>query len=1055
MESLERAEEQISPAGDFTAERRRQSLVRNISNLVLLQSVGLTAGAVYLTSLFVIPAGLSGYAALVVAYAVISAAVSLLGFSMKRSLSTPLGMALISVVAAVLCLAAPVLGSGSFALTAAIGAFFSLCRLLFSIGLRESGRLFSPDGRSRAAIIKVLAGSGAAAGGLISALCGSFGQWSLMQLIPLSAALCSFIPVLLCRRCQAGRPAISAYRGREVFPSSIALVRNVRRVPLAFWLLCASAMAAPLIVMYDCAALSLFVRSGLEPRLIPVLLGISALLFGAAFALGVLFISARLVMRFGARDVYMLFPSAGLVFPWAALINGGGAMIAASLLPLCRFVLKGLTFDESSEVMAESIPESMKEPLEIISDSVAAPVGFLISGAVLTALAGSDPAGPLPYFPAVLAAVLFLYVTFRVRREYIASLVTLFKERNTDILSLKRGLGGSVAIGYPEVMQGLADSDDRVCLFILHSFRKLMPSSLERPLLELLSSRSSAVQAQILQLLGESGSTAAQEEIRKLLRSPLPVLRARALEALMKIDCAANRDFFIEALGDEDPEARAQAAAALQGDGSERERVLAVIREMIGREDRDWACWGAYAAGFTAEKSLFFFLVPLLSSPSFSVRLKAIESMGKLIDYDNEELRAVIVSALHDKAPAVRVAAMNILAAFGQKGMVEVFTPLLGDRSAKVRNEAVAILTRCGDSVTEDMRSLLYDGSERTVESALRVLSALDTRSALDYVYRFLEVEFDYSYRNVQMQAVLEQYEDDSGILPAALLDSTRKAQSHAFIVLSALRRKRSMKRKDGFPFQAGSDGRELLQAFLGGMEERISRLLAPFMEYDGQKELLQAVSRKLKRNLPSIDELCEEGLHHPDRWVGEATFCFLDRTGRGELSAHERRRFKYADEGGRKVLEEILILKKIPLFMNLSMELLKDISEITEERHCCTGQIVFEEGDIGDEMYLIYSGTVKIFKGGRSTEEIVLSTLGEKGYFGEMALLDDAPRSASAMVLEPSVLSVLSREKLYALIYEKPEIAIEICRLLSSRLRDANDRLQDALQGDAAKTAC
>jgi cAMP-binding proteins - catabolite gene activator and regulatory subunit of cAMP-dependent protein kinases len=103
--------------------------------------------------------------------------------------------------------------------------------------------------------------------------------------------------------------------------------------------------------------------------------------------------------------------------------------------------------------------------------------------------------------------------------------------------------------------------------------------------------------------------------------------------------------------------------------------------------------------------------------------------------------------------------------------------------------------------------------------------------------------------------------------------------------------------------------------------------------------------------------------------------------------------------------------------------------------------------------MYLIYTGRVKIFKRGKNREEMVLSELGEKDYFGEMALLDDAPRSASAMVLEPAVLSVLTREKLYTIIYEKPEIAIEVCRILSSRLRDANDRLQDALQGESVKS--
>jgi len=1050
MDYLERAEEQISHASDFTAERKRKSQSRCLGLLTLLNGVGLTAGAVFLVTLFLIPAGLSGYGTLLVVYALVSIPVFLLRFSFRQRSFSPLQIAVISFAPALLCLYAPFLITGQTGMSLVTGGYFFLCTLLYVVITDEVRRHSSLDAAFQARMNKALTGPGVAIGGIVSVFCASFEMWSVMECLPLAGAICSLVPVLLDRRCTCRSEADSEHAGGEIISSCTALLRNLPRLPLAFWLLVASVVAAPIVALHDCVALLLLTKAGLEPRITAAVLGLIAALGGALFHAGMLFIDPRIVMRFGVRDVYMLFPSSGILLPVAALATGGPAL--AALLPVNRYAVKSMTYDESCYVIAENLPSSMKARLEILSVCIATPCAFLLSGALICVIAGTDLNGTVLSVMASLICILFFYVSFRVRKEYISSLVSLFKERNTDILTVAKGFGRKVAFEYSVILEGLRGSDDRACLFILNSLKKIMPSSMEKPLLELLPQKSTAVKALILQLLGDNGAEGAQAEIRKYLKSPHPVLRARAFEALRKIDCKAHRDDFIEGLDDEDPEARAQAAAALILDRVSGESGLAVIRDMITSENRDWACWGAYAAGLTTEKSFFYYLVPLLSSPSFSVRLKAIEAMEKLIDYKNGELMPVIRKALQDKAPAVRIIAMNILASFGNNGIVELFAPLLGDRSVTVRNEAVAILAKCGESVVEEMRSFLYEKDERTVESALRVLSSLDTRSALDFVYRFLHVEFTYSYRNVQMRSVLERCEGDRELLICALRDNTRKTFHHAFIVLQALREKRRSKKNHAYPFHQNGSGGELLHAFLGGMEERVSQFLVPFMEYDEQKERLQAVSTRLKRPLPSIEELCEEGVHHPDPWVGEATFYFLEMTGRSSLFAHERGRFKYADEGGRKVLEEILILKKIPLFMNLNMELLKDISEITEEKHYYAGQIVFEEGDIGDEMYLIYSGKVKIFKRGKNREEIVLSELGEKGYFGEMALLDDAPRSASAMVLESAVLSVLTREKLYAIIYEKPEIAIEVCRILSSRLRDANDRLQGALQGDTGK---
>jgi CRP/FNR family transcriptional regulator, cyclic AMP receptor protein len=108
-------------------------------------------------------------------------------------------------------------------------------------------------------------------------------------------------------------------------------------------------------------------------------------------------------------------------------------------------------------------------------------------------------------------------------------------------------------------------------------------------------------------------------------------------------------------------------------------------------------------------------------------------------------------------------------------------------------------------------------------------------------------------------------------------------------------------------------------------------------------------------------------------------------------------------------------------------------------------GEIVFEEGSPGREMFIVHSGRVRIFMSGPD-EEILLAVLGPGEVFGEMALVDDGPRSATATAVENDTqLVVVDHPKFFYLITQQPAFALTLLQILAQRIRNLERQLAGA----------
>jgi len=134
--------------------------------------------------------------------------------------------------------------------------------------------------------------------------------------------------------------------------------------------------------------------------------------------------------------------------------------------------------------------------------------------------------------------------------------------------------------------------------------------------------------------------------------------------------------------------------------------------------------------------------------------------------------------------------------------------------------------------------------------------------------------------------------------------------------------------------------------------------------------------------------------------------------------------------------VDVIPLLRSLPLFEGLSDEDLESIAKGLNRRSFRPGEIIFHQGDLGDSMYFIQSGDVNIHLPGEDSRRVSLKDLGPGEFFGEVALLDGEPRTASALASTRTTLLELQREALERYLQGRPQAAMSILRSMGQRMR-------------------
>ena len=140
---------------------------------------------------------------------------------------------------------------------------------------------------------------------------------------------------------------------------------------------------------------------------------------------------------------------------------------------------------------------------------------------------------------------------------------------------------------------------------------------------------------------------------------------------------------------------------------------------------------------------------------------------------------------------------------------------------------------------------------------------------------------------------------------------------------------------------------------------------------------------------------------------------------------------------------ENKAFLKRVPLFSGLTDSQIERLAAGSVRRNFPKGRTIVAEGEPSQSLYILLSGRAKVQRSDTEGKEVILSVLSAGECFGEMSLIDDAPRSASVITLESSDFMSIAKDSFKAVLVSSPEISLRIMKGLVKRLREADKKIE------------
>jgi len=135
-------------------------------------------------------------------------------------------------------------------------------------------------------------------------------------------------------------------------------------------------------------------------------------------------------------------------------------------------------------------------------------------------------------------------------------------------------------------------------------------------------------------------------------------------------------------------------------------------------------------------------------------------------------------------------------------------------------------------------------------------------------------------------------------------------------------------------------------------------------------------------------------------------------------------------------------VLKAVPLFASFPEDQLRMLTTMVTRRSASRSTTIMAGGDATDSLYIVLSGRLKVMMSASDGKEVILSILGPGEFFGEMGLIDDEPRSASVVTIEPCELLAIAKRDVKECLLENTDMAMAVRRGLVRRLREADRKI-------------
>lgn len=503
------------------------------------------------------------------------------------------------------------------------------------------------------------------------------------------------------------------------------------------------------------------------------------------------------------------------------------------------------------------------------------------------------------------------------------------------------------------------------------------------------------------------------------LQAPEPAVRRMAVSMLGRMATPRAADGLAVAIADADSGVRIAALAGLASlPGAAASRKLAV--ERLTDPDEAVRAAAVRAMGIMDAEALSETLEPLGSDPSVLVRSAIAVAMD-----GRGGATTVVGELLTDPSPDVRHAVIEEVAAVGglRQGstIASLLLGALDDDSPRVRRTAAGLLA-LRDTETDGVVELLGSGPPRAQDAALLALLGHGpaVRGAV------LEWAEQQIARATMWRASRRALESDQ---------ATTQPPDSAAAFLASLLMRRELQLADralgALAVLGASEAGGVIRRCIRSTDQETRAQALEALDSIGDRRLSRAVVTFLDADaggpLSSRDIVLSGLAGNEDPWVALLAQRAIEDNRGAEPMAETQRTVSEIDT--------MLLLRRVPLFEGLEPEDLQRIASTCSERSYPAGATIMREGDLGNELFVIIEGDVRVVRDQPGGGERLIRTYQAGDHIGELAVLRDRSRAATVIAQADLRVLVIEGENLKAILRERPEAAMAMLATLAERI--------------------
>ena len=697
-------------------------------------------------------------------------------------------------------------------------------------------------------------------------------------------------------------------------------------------------------------------------------------------------ISSRIIARFGLRIGLLAMPLVVTLSLGVLAFNGsmGAPLLVVFVIGTFAKLVNvafGFSLSQSANaIVYQSLPENIRGRIQAAAEGIVQPIAIGLAGLSLLALtAGLELSYIGLAYVLVGLGVLWLIVIILLSGNYVQALTRVITKRRLGEDANVLADPASLSI----LRDRLQDSHPAVVIYALNKLEALDTKTVIAQLPGLMQHSAPEVRRKALMLVESWKLKAMLQSVKNQLKvEMIPFVKESALRALGAI--ADDKTLLVHALDETDTDILHGALTGLLKHGDEP----------------------------IAEQKL----KNLLASTSSADRNLAIEVIGEI---RRREFYLYLIAAC-DSSITSRAAGLS-LTAIGADALSEIESAF--GKSDAPRQRLLTLSKVLGHIGGPHSQSILSSRiSEADGEVRSHILNALNQsgyhEKDLSAIQHIVKVEVAEVAWVSAVQVDLGNT-DETALLLAALDQFQVQVRDRVLLLLSFV--------------LDGDSIRRVREALTRGVAMQISyaleimdvqlpiewkKMVMPLLENLSPQERTEHLNLLFPQTKRSRAERLQEIIENknlPD-WVRACAMHTAEEGDTAMLST----------------VEKVLILKTVPLFGQTPDNVLADVADLLDEVDVPENETIFQQGDVGNSLYVILDGKVRVHDGER-----LLNYLGERDVFGEMALLDPEPRLASVTAVEETRLFRLDQNPFYEVMAERPEVAAGIIHVLTGHLRN------------------